>query len=46
VVIIQCIIPGRERAERGTAIMVHKNIIKNFVTMIVSSDRITAIKLS
>jgi hypothetical protein len=44
VVIIQCIILGGERAERGVAIVVHKSIGRSVVTT-VCNDRIIALKL-
>ena len=36
---------GRERAERGVAIVVHKRIVRSVVKKIVCNDRIIAIKL-
>ena len=44
-VIIQCIIPGGERAEKGVAIVVHKSVVRSVVKKIIYNDRIIAIKL-
>jgi exonuclease III len=36
---------GGERAEKGVAIVVHKNVVRSVVKKIVCNDRIIAIKL-